>query len=371
MIRDQKPLEEPDLLLLSFLQMQEAAKAELLLINLLSNYAEPLIRNITRSKLRSALTSPTNGATQDCEDVHGEAVLRILARLRALRASPGDARIGDFRGYVAAVTHNCYHKYLRQKYPERCRLKNRLRYALNHHVSLALWEDERGNWLCGLASWKPFDSFTKGHPQHLPCDLKGLNRLALTGQDAGTMNAADLLSRLFAWLQYPLALDELVSIVAELWGIKDQLQVTGSPESEPGEFCETLPDGRIDTASQVERRLYLERLWSEICQLPPRQRVALLLNLRDASGRDVLSLFPLTGVATLGSIAAVLDLPMDEFAELWKELPLDDLSIARRMGITRQQVINLRKSARERLARRMQAWEEGHADKSAFVNISS
>ena len=119
-------------------------------------------------------------------------------------------------------------------------------------------------------------------------------------------------------------------------GIKDQLQVTGSPESEPGEFCETLPDGRIDTASQVERRLYLERLWSEICQLPPRQRVALLLNLRDASGRDVLSLFPLTGVAALGRIAAVLDLPMDEVAELWKELPLDDLSIARRMGITRQ-----------------------------------
>jgi hypothetical protein len=40
--------------------------------------------------------------------------------------------------------------------------------------------------------------------------------------------------------------------------------------------------------------------------------------------------------------------------ELWDELPLDDLKIAARLGMTRQQVINLRKSARARLARRME-----------------
>jgi hypothetical protein len=38
---------------------------------------------------------------------------------------------------------------------------------------------------------------------------------------------------------------------------------------------------------------------------------------------------------------------------LWKELPLDDLTIAGRLGATRQQVINLRKSARARLVRRL------------------
>jgi hypothetical protein len=37
---------------------------------------------------------------------------------------------------------------------------------------------------------------------------------------------------------------------------------------------------------------------------------------------------------------------------LWDQLPLDDLSIAARLGVTRQQVINLRKAARARLARR-------------------
>ena len=44
---------------------------------------------------------------------------------------------------------------------------------------------------------------------------------------------------------------------------------------------------------------------------------------------------------------------VDDFAEVWKDLPWSDLRIAERLGITRQQVINLRKCARERLARRM------------------
>jgi hypothetical protein len=37
-------------------------------------------------------------------------------------------------------------------------------------------------------------------------------------------------------------------------------------------------------------------------------------------------------------------------------LPLDDATIAGLLGLTRQQVINLRKSARERLARRLKGF---------------
>jgi hypothetical protein len=46
----------------------------------------------------------------------------------------------------------------------------------------------------------------------------------------------------------------------------------------------------------------------------------------------------------------------EEFANLWNELPLEDASIASLLGVTRQQVINLRKSARERLTRRMKGF---------------
>jgi hypothetical protein len=40
-------------------------------------------------------------------------------------------------------------------------------------------------------------------------------------------------------------------------------------------------------------------------------------------------------------------------AELWNRLPLSDLEIGARLGATQRQVINLRKAARERLARRL------------------
>ena len=104
----------------------------------------------------------------------------------------------------------------------------------------------------------------------------------------------------------------------------------------------------------MERRSYLQRLWSEIVLLPPSQRAALLLNLRDLQ-EGVIVLLPLTGVATIRQIAEAVAIPPEEFARLWNDLPLDDAAVAVRLGVTRQQVINLRKSARARLARRMRA----------------
>ena len=101
----------------------------------------------------------------------------------------------------------------------------------------------------------------------------------------------------------------------------------------------------------------LQRLWTEICELPVRQRFALIMNLRDAQGGDLASLLPLTGVCSFREIAEALDLHPDRLAELFGELPLDDATIAGHLGITRQQVINLRKSARERLARKMRGFD--------------
>jgi hypothetical protein len=180
------------------------------------------------------------------------------------------------------------------------------------------------------------------------------------------MKLVDVLAAIFAWLQCPIEFDELVATVTECSGINDELKPVGPGEDAASQGWETVRDQRVDVAVQVERHLYLERLWLEICQLPARQQMALLLNLRDGNGRDVVALFPLTGVATLCQIAAVLNLTIEEFAELWNELPLDDLRIAQRMAITRQQVINLRKSARESLARRMQRFGGEMSKKSGF-----
>ena len=89
--------------------------------------------------------------------------------------------------------------------------------------------------------------------------------------------------------------------------------------------------------------------------MPRRQRIALLLNLRNPHGINVITLIPTTGVATFEQIAQALEIPAAEFEQLWVELPLDDLRLAAYLGATRQQVINLRKTARERLLKRMRA----------------
>jgi hypothetical protein len=164
----------------------------------------------------------------------------------------------------------------------------------------------------------------------------------------------DLLSTIFRQVDAPVQLEALVSTIADLQGIKD---LPLAPHADEGKAStESLSDPRPNIAASVERRSYLQRLWSEIVLLPPGQRAALLLNLRDVH-EGVIVLLPLTGVATIQQIAKAVAIPVEEFAGLWNDLPLDDTAVAVRLGVTRQQVINLRKSARARLARRMMTLE--------------
>ena len=107
----------------------------------------------------------------------------------------------------------------------------------------------------------------------------------------------------------------------------------------------------------MDQRRYVLRLWSEIRELPPNQRIALLLHSRDGRGYPVIQLVQVTGIAFFPELAGVLGVSEQKLAELWNQLPLDDNSIAEMLGCTRQQVINLRKVARERLARRVKLFD--------------
>jgi hypothetical protein len=64
----------------------------------------------------------------------------------------------------------------------------------------------------------------------------------------------------------------------------------------------------------------------------------------------------LQGIATMREMAQALAMPAEEFAALWNDLPIEDARIAELLGLTRQQVINARKSGRERLARRLKGF---------------
>jgi hypothetical protein len=163
----------------------------------------------------------------------------------------------------------------------------------------------------------------------------------------------ELLTHVFRVAEGPLDFEDLVGLVAELWG---DVEYTEQIEADiPGLNTpfDQIPDPRPGVETELEDRVRLKLIWSEICQLPLPQRVALLLSIRDSQGRSVLTLFQITNTASMRQLAEALDMPAESFAQMWNDLPLGDATIARHLGATRQQVVNLRLSARKRLARRV------------------
>jgi RNA polymerase sigma factor (sigma-70 family) len=343
---------EIESLLLAYQQAADESASQSLAAQLISEYAEPVIIGALRYKLGlPAHFRSGSGSHPEAEDIISEVMLELLTRLRKLKAEPAAMAIKDFRGLAAVMTYQACARELRRRNPQRAQVKNRLRYLLTRDQEFALWKGGTEEWLCGFARWQQQSANGAGpglrqlldHPQQLqaPPFSKG---------EAGQLNPAELLTAIFNWAGAPVGFNELVRTVAGLWGIKDYPHGEGDND---GNLLSQLPDPRTDVATTVEKRLELQRIWAEICLLPERQRNALLLNLSDATGYGVIALLPVTGIASLRQIAEVLGMSAQQLAEIWKDLPLDDTTIAAHLGVTRQQVINLRKSARERLIRRM------------------
>src|SRR5207302_11096038 len=97
----------------------------------------------------------------------------------------------------------------------------------------------------------------------------------------------------------------------------------------------------------------------KISELSQRQRTAFLLH------ADVLRDFELLGLASIRTLASHLGLTKEQLANLWNRLPLDDLTIAGILDCRRQQVINLRRVARDNLGR---AWRDWRAAQTSVGN---
>jgi RNA polymerase sigma factor (sigma-70 family) len=327
-----------DVLLRQYAECPDPEASEALLGKLVVEHAQPGIHRIVKYKLAF------QGAreAQDIEDVASEVLVELIGRLRAMKAGAAAESIGAFSGYTAVAAYHACHEYLRRKYPNRHRLKTRLRYLLNTEKRFAIWEDQTAGWICGLSDWQT------GRRAATSTDVVNRWREILSDLPHGrsSLAPAALLAKIFERFGCPVEFDELVSIVGQIWGVED-------PPPAPEKAARELESAEADPAVRLELKQWMNELWAQIRDLPQSQRAALLLNLRCGAESSAAALLPLTGVATIREVAEVLGLVPEEFARLWNQLPLDDLAIAERLGISRQQVINLRKSARERLTRRM------------------
>lgn len=299
--------------------------AEAEIERLLVGVAGPVIRSIVSRYVRGGGCLPADAA-----DLESMIRLRLLHKFRRIAASPHHG-IEDVERYVATVSYNVVNDYLRRRFPERTRHKNRLRYVLAHDPRLALWNTQVGP-VGGLKEWQ-------GSATAATAVAQGPDQTTRAMRDK--RRPADALHALFIGGGAPVELEALVDYTAALWNVP-----LGPAEVELVDEHEALP-------AQIERREFLRALWREIEQLLPMQRKALLLNLRGEETANVIAFVVLTGTARFDDVAAALGMTAEELSAIWNDLPLNDLRIAGLLSVTRQQVINLRKSARERLRRRL------------------
>jgi RNA polymerase sigma factor (sigma-70 family) len=314
-------------LLREFLRATEPAREEALLAALLFDGAAPVIQKTVGRRL---LSSPP----QDREDVTGDVMLDLLSRLKRLKQEGGPP-IEKFAGYVAVAAHNRCDRYLRHRYPQRHRLRNRLRYLVTKTAAFALWEDAERGWICGRAAWRD--------RAPVPLDPELVARLGPRERPP-----AQVLAQLLDEAGGPVEFDALTALFAVFWGVRDSVSSLEAVEN-----AAFSPESPAD--AMLIQKENLELLWSEIQELPSQQRAALLLNLRDSAGGSVLWLLPAAGIASVRRLADLVGIEAAEFADLWTKLPLSDHDIGGRLGLARQQIINLRQAARQRLARRLRA----------------
>ena len=332
----------------SFVDAEDPLEAERRLDSLVEDRVVPLVRKIVGRKLRTFGTGNAVSA-EDIEDVASDAALVLIQRLQSLRDRGGD--IESLDDYTAAVTYSVCAHHLRRRHPERSRLKNRVRYVLGRDPRLATWDVHGFGAHCGRTEWRgrSVDPRAAEKLASLERDPRQWPRSWQRPADVDRADPTPMIATVFELVGGAIELDSLVSLIAHAWQI-ERVRPVGSER-----VFELLADPGVGPEASLDQRRLAERLWQEITQLPVRQRVALLLNLRDPQGTGVLWIFPVTGVASMRAIADALEMTMEELAALWSQLPMDDNTLAERLACTRQQVINLRMSARKRLSNRLRS----------------
>jgi len=269
---------------------------------------------------------------EDADDIVATVTLRLIRKLQAAEISESDP-IRQFDSYVARLTYNTIYDYMRRRFPERTRLKNRIRYLASNDDRLAIWNAPAGT-AVGLAKWRGGEQAL----DRLDFGMSNASQVMLDRNRPG-----DAVVAVVRAAGGPVLLATITATMAVLWGVSDAENVTDA----------SLVDEDPTPLERLESREFFRALWEEIRLLRPAHRSALLLNLRDPEGLNAVALLVLSGVATFDEIAESLEMTTSRLMDLWPGLPLEDNTIAGMLGVSRQQVINYRSSARERLTRRM------------------
>lgn len=304
---------------------------------LMQNFALPVINKILRAKIKNWQTSSELNLVI-YEDLQNECCLKIVGLLRSRKNNPNAPPIEDFSAYCAKIVYNVWNSFVRDHSPKRESLKNKIRYALGKDAEFDIWQ-EKDEICCGLTAIER--RFREFSAEEL------IVRVEDEVENFRSGGLETLLFEILVRADSAIRLNELVSIAARLWAVEDLAEASLEDFRADGNLA------RQNQENEFEMHFTLSQIWREICELPVNQRIALLYNLRDERGREMLVMFFNFKIATLREIAQAMNLSVEECAEILPQMPMEDKTIAERMNLTAKQVANLRKVARENLRRRL------------------
>ena len=342
-----------DTLLEPFLRAASDHETEKALAELFDQAIEPVLTKFGK-KLRGKAAVWNRGGGKssdqlDIEDLLSETRLRLIDKLFKLKGDPAMRGIDSIAGYASVTANSARDGLLRKLYPMRTKLSDRVRYVLNgstNRSGFALWSLNDDENAAGFESWAGSAADKGSVFQSLYSDPGAVKESALEGSPSRP-HLADMVAAAFHWVGAPIEFDALVSILAVWTDTRDEfvsLQDTRPDDENPIFDPPDLSPGpreRTDSADD------LKRLWVAVLDIKLTWRTAFLLH------AHITFDFVHFAVTDLQGIAAALEIPADDLARIWDDIPLEDLLIAKRMNLTRQQVINLRRLAREALAKKV------------------
>lgn len=341
-----------DPILKRFLSAKDAAESSRQLAILLTEHVESRIKNILMARLHAYFNNYERHP--DFEDLYSEVKTKLVTYLEELKASPTARPCKDFRSYVAGIAHNACNDYLRQMYPARTRLYKQVRDLIQAHPDFAIWrardENNKSDWLCGFTAWQEVKSTSKaaGWLQAFYENPRTVIEALAQDADIQLMELDDLLAAIFNQIGGPVGVDDLVSVIADIKGIRDLPAL--SFDSNEDDLAHNLSDTRVRIDSLLEMREPLAMIWEGLRKLPPDEFKVYILYAHDTSGEDLITLFLAAKVVTAAQVAEALDLSIEQFQELWlNRLPLDNESIAKELNIKIERVYKLRFQAGKRL----------------------
>lgn len=343
-----------DEILRPFLMAQDSAESQRELMSLLCEHAEPRMRGIIYSRLRSH--SNENEHLTEFEDLCSEAKTKLIVYLTELK-SEMSAPCADFRSYAATVARNVCNDYLRQNYPVRARLHKKIRDMLHSHPNLGMWrpKDERGSdWVCGFNQWRGQQSSKHAeswlHQFYENPEL--ITDSLAAGNDIQVMELDDLLSSTFKQVGGPIKVTDAVSLVSDLKGVKDR--PVASLDCDEVGVRQRPPDSRLRIDSVLEMREPLLLAWQALGELPPDEFKAYLLYARTSGGEALIPLLIDAEIATEPEISGLLGMTIHQFWDVCvNRLPMDNESIAKELGARIGRVYKLRCNAYKRLKKHL------------------